>query len=345
MNTVTRQNNFNLIRLVLALLVMLSHSPELVDGNRSRELLTRMFGTLSFGELAVDSFFLLSGYLILQSWHSDPQPWPFLKKRLLRIYPGFIAAALVCAFLVGPLAADPFQYFADLDMSKLVGSITLLQLPAIPPVFSGRSNAFVNGSMWTISHEFLCYLLVLAAGASGALRRRHVWAIFSAIAFITMATLKLRMHPVDANLRLGVCFLSGGCFFMYRDQIRMNGLVAVALLGAVVVGLHSWRGAELAVASAGAYVLVYAAGKRSPLLSHFNRLPDVSYGVYLYGWPIQKLLLWFDVSMSPWTLFLIATPIAIAAGAVSWHYIEKPALKFKGFPVQIQDTEVETVIQ
>jgi peptidoglycan/LPS O-acetylase OafA/YrhL len=107
MNTPARQNNFNLVRLLLALLVLLSHAPELIDGNRSQEILTRMFGTLSFGELAVDGFFLLSGYLIMQSWDAQPQAWPFLKKRMLRIYPGFVIATLVCAFAVGPLAAEP----------------------------------------------------------------------------------------------------------------------------------------------------------------------------------------------------------------------------------------------
>lgn len=142
MNPPTRQNNFNLVRLLLALLVLLSHAPELIDGNRSRELLTCLFGSLSFGELAVDGFFLLSGYLIMQSWDAQPQPWPFFKKRALRIYPGFVVATLVCAFVVGPLAADPDTYFGELNVPALLANMALLQKPAVPAVFAGLPYGF-----------------------------------------------------------------------------------------------------------------------------------------------------------------------------------------------------------
>jgi peptidoglycan/LPS O-acetylase OafA/YrhL len=111
MQTTIRENNFNFMRLVFALLVILGHSPELVDGNQSREVLMRIFGTMTCGGFAVDGFFLLSGYLIMQSWERQPDGWKFLKKRLLRIYPGFIVASLICAFVVGPLAGDSATYF------------------------------------------------------------------------------------------------------------------------------------------------------------------------------------------------------------------------------------------
>jgi peptidoglycan/LPS O-acetylase OafA/YrhL len=94
----TRANNFSVLRILFATLVILSHSTELIDGNRSSETLTRLFGTISFGVLAVDGFFIVSGYLITKSYLSS-EPISYLVKRTLRIYPGFIVAFVVSIFL------------------------------------------------------------------------------------------------------------------------------------------------------------------------------------------------------------------------------------------------------
>ena len=88
-------NNLDLLRLVFASFVLLSHSFELADGSRSREPLTRLFHTTSFGGLGVDFFFILSGFLITMSWDKNPHALSFLKKRILRIYPAYMAAFLV----------------------------------------------------------------------------------------------------------------------------------------------------------------------------------------------------------------------------------------------------------
>jgi len=172
-------NNFNLLRLIFALLVLLSHAPELRDGNRSREILTSIFNTLSFGEFAVDGFFLLSGYLILKSWMSQPAVWPFLKKRVLRIYPGFVAASLICAFVIGPIVAEPAGYFSRLWLPGFVRGMATLSEPVVPAIFTGTPYPGVNGSMWTISLEFACYMSVLLLGVLGALRTRRTWLRFT----------------------------------------------------------------------------------------------------------------------------------------------------------------------
>lgn len=337
-----RQNNFNLVRLLLALLVLLSHAPEIIDGNRSREILTRLFGSLSFGELAVDGFFLLSGYLIVQSWESAPQAWPFLKKRLLRIYPGFIVATLVCAFVVGPLGAVPKTYFAALDVPSLVVNALFLQKPAVPAVFAGLHHEGINNSMWSISAEFACYLGVLALGVTGALGRCKVWLVLTVLAFAIGAAARLTNVTIP-GMRLAMLFLSGGAYYVYRDRIHLNGRMALAAAVAVVLCMFSWRLSELAVTSLGGYAVLYAAGKRSPWLMQFNRLPDVSYGTYLYGWPIQKLLIWTIPTISPWSLFALSAPCALLVGTISWYLVEAPALRLKGPHIRIAEPGVTPV--
>lgn len=324
-----RQNNFNFLRLLFALLVLLSHAPELVDGNRSRELLTQTFGTISFGEFAVDGFFLLSGYLIVQSWHSTPDVWLFLQKRVLRIYPGFIIASLVCALIVGPIASKATAYWSAASIGQFVWGIALLQEPAIAPVFQGTPYPAVNGSMWTISLEFYCYLAVLALGVMGAINRRRIWLFATAIIFAVLAGQKLGYVSPGALLRLASFFFAGGCFYLYRDRIRFTRKAAIAAAVVLAVAMFSWRGAELALAIFGGYLLFYFALTPNAALSGFNKLPDVSYGVYLYGWPVQKLWLWYFPGMSPWVHFMLSSAVCLLLGAVSWYAVEKPFLKLK----------------
>ena len=340
MKSAERQNNFNLLRFTLALLVLFGHSPELIDGNRDREWLTQTFGSISFGEFAVDGFFLLSGYLIAQSWYSQPKAWPFLKKRLLRIYPGFIVASVICALFVGPLAAIPSTYFGSFDLSTFFIGLAFLSVPIVPEVFSDTPYPLLNGAMWTISKEFICYLFVLAAGVAGVFRVRYACLIPTIAVFAMLVAFKLQHLTVPVDLRLASFFLSGVCYFQLRDIIKMNGFLAVACVVISVLALFSWRAAELVLATVGGYALLYAASKRSFALSQFNRLPDISYGLYLYGWPIQKMLLWYFPSLSPWELFGMAAPTAIMFGTASWYLIEKPALRLKGPSPSVAAEEV-----
>ena len=127
MKKLTLSNNFNLLRFIFASLVIFSHVPELRDGNRSNEILTRVFGTISFGEMAVDSFFILSGFLIVKSWQDGKCVARFLISRILRIYPGFLFASLICAFIIGPIYGYG-DYFHNFEPLKFIRNLVKLNL-------------------------------------------------------------------------------------------------------------------------------------------------------------------------------------------------------------------------
>ena len=97
----------------------------------------------------------------------------------------------------------------------------------------------------------------------------------------------------------------------------------------LLASMFSFRGAELAFATAGAYLIFYIALTPIQVLKGFNKYPDVSYGAYLYGWPVQKLLLWYFPAMSPWLMLILSLGICISLGAISWFIVEKPALSLK----------------
>ncbi len=337
-----RDNNFSFIRLLLAGLVLLSHSPELKDGNRHREILTRLFHTVSFGEVAVTGFFLLSGYLIVQSWQHNPNIFDFLKKRALRIYPGFIVASIVCVFVVGPLGATvASDYLSQFNFLRLIKNIVLLRSPDSPPIFQGHPWPHLNGSMWTIAYEFRCYLLVALLGLMGVIRQRKLWLVISAL-LLLLLLIPYQIHNFpfkgsglllgepSTSLRFAAFFVMGGCAYLFRDKIaytRKGGIIAAPLL---ILCLFRNPLAYFALATFGAYLFFWFAFAKIPLLDRFKSYSDISYGVYLYGWPLQKLLLWYIPGLSPWLLFVLALAFSGVCGLLSWRFVERPALRFKG---------------
>jgi peptidoglycan/LPS O-acetylase OafA/YrhL len=264
---VTHDNNFNFIRLVLAIFVLLSHAPELIDGDRHRELLTTIFHTISFGELAVNGFFLLSGYLILQSWQRQPRFGNFLKKRILRIYPGFIVASLVSIFVVTPLGIQQIDFFRRIDLFAHLQDILSLTPPSAPPnIFQGDPYPKVNSSMWTIVHEFRCYLLVAILGVIGSLKRATTWLALSAVVFVVhnlplavccpQLSEELIQHLSDL-IRLLTFFCAGGCFYLLRDRIDLTRDRALLSLGLVIISLFSESMLRLALPTLGGYVFFW----------------------------------------------------------------------------------------
>lgn len=337
-------NNFNFLRLLFALLVLVAHAPEVADGNRSRELLTRVFHTLSFGEVAVDGFFLLSGYLIVQSWERAAGFLDFTRKRLRRIYPAFVVACLVGALVLAPLAVPSGRaYFAQLDYGQLASSTLRLEQPQVPLVFAGTPFPLLNGAMWSIAYEVRCYVLVALLGL--LLRRWHRWLWLGLMGF---ALVMLPLHQQvnrwefpwreqlikspEEFFRLLAFFAVGACFYLFRGFIVLRGRWAAGAALLLVGLLFLPRFAALGLATAGAYALFWVAFAPIAALNGFKRLTDISYGLYLYGWPAQKLLSWYFPAVSVWGLLPAVVGLASLAGYLSWHLVEAPWLRKKTGP-------------
>jgi peptidoglycan/LPS O-acetylase OafA/YrhL len=333
-----RNTRFDLFRIAFASLVLLSHAPEITDGNTSHELFSRLTRSdVTFGAVAVDGFFLLSGFLIVQSWESDPELWNYLRKRLLRIVPGYLVAVLLSVAVVGWLAPGVPHFFHAFQWKDLK-SIALLSSPATPPVFPGQSYPLVNGAMWTIGYEFRCYLLVALMGLCGLLRRRLAWLALT-VAFLALAIYPWHEAvPVGAIETLlgepskifpyGSAFLVGGSFYLFRDRTQFRALTTLLVVVVLLVGLLSGRDAivQSAVVLCGGYLLFYLAQR--PRIGTNRRFPDISYGIYLHGWPVESLLI-FYFHWSPWVTFAVSLAICACLGWLSWHLVERPMLRLK----------------
>lgn len=333
-----RHNNFAILRLLFASLVIVSHSPVLVDGDRSREILTWIFGTLTAGDVAVDGFFLISGYLITQSFLGTPSVALYMKKRFARIFPGYAVAFLLCALVIAPFVGGG-DVWSLAGIGRLLTQMATLLPPKVAGVFSGLPQPSLNASLWTIRFEFECYLAVAALGLAGALRPR-VWPALAAAAAILVGVSVAgavegghQIHEpflptLAKSTRFFMIFSVGALYYLFRDRIRLCGTGAIGAVVLLAGAMFSWHMAEAAVAVFGGYLIFWFAFKAPPVsLGRLTRTDDISYGVYLYGWPAQTLIIWNFRTVNPWLLSALALTIAAGLGYASWMLIEKPCLR------------------
>lgn len=329
-----RKNNFGVLRLLFANLVVYYHSYFLIDGGAQRDILYRVSGTLPVGTLAVGGFFLISGYLVIKSYTNSVSVKDYLVKRLLRIWPGYAVAFLISLFVVAPLGGAKLT---NSDVLKNVSCFLTFQAPCVDGVFYGLGQQKVNGSMWTISYEVRCYILVILVGACGFLRDRRKFLVLTVclgLAVFLPLNIKLPFSRVlgvlSADVFLIGLFCAGGVFYLYRDRIRFRLPYAVIALP-ICFGLQfNQATAEIALMTAGAYILFYFATRKSDnFIGRFTEKTDLSYGIYLYSFPIQQLILWWDRDVGMYKLLGISVVSAWVLGAVSWYAVERPALGLK----------------
>jgi peptidoglycan/LPS O-acetylase OafA/YrhL len=343
--TAARNNAFGALRLFFASLVIVSHSIEMLDGDDAREPLHRLFGGISLGALAVDGFFLISGYLIAASFESDRLG--YFWKRILRIYPAFLACTLLCVAVVAPLAGADLSLFGPGDWGRLAYRTLMLKAPEMPGVFAGLPYAGLNGSAWSISYEFRCYIAVAVLGVLGVYKAPKLFLAMTAAMF--MAFIAFSLPPLNGftapdsvvgligdpavAIRLAAAFMTGTAFWLL--QPRLDGRIA-ALCGAVAIAMQFVKPlAEPALILLGGYGLFWVVFRPDwPWLRRLNARNDISYGVYLYAWPIGALLIWYWRSIPLAALMLLTLAGALVCGAISWFALEKPALRLKSLKLR-----------
>ncbi len=350
------KNNFDFLRFLLAALVILAHSFALYNLGGQEPLSRLTGGQEDFGGLAVDGFFAISGFLITASWLRSRGFVDYLKKRVLRIYPGFVVASLVCGLIVAPMAFDggAGAYFHALRKGPFILHTLLLDKLVLPDVFVHNPlPGQVNGSLWTIKIEFECYLMTAALGLATLLRRRVVPLLLlvmaSAVLLINSLQLPHLHQSPDSTLithiRFVDYFLAGMVYFLYRDRIVYRPGWLVAAIAALAAASLSHLLVPL-MPIPFTYLLMYCAFSPAITLHNWGKHADLSYGVYLYAWPVQQLLVQrFQGALTPYTLTLAALPLTVICATASWYLVEKPSLSLKPkqarpLPVPSEQAEV-----
>lgn len=327
-------NNFNLIRLLAALLVIVSHSFSLAFS--SGEPLSRLTGgAISLGDLAVDLFFLTSGFLVTKSLLTRADLLEFVAARALRIYPGLIvmvAVTIAVAALVSPpgflLHPDTLRYFASTALLWFP-KLTNFQLPGL--FVSNHWPIAVNGSLHTLPFELRMYGVLVALWLVASLRKRHRPTIMSvAIVALAIAGAVMRVLLPEGQLsRFVFMFFTGASYFVLRGWIRIHGGLATALLVIIVVSAVS-RPMFFVIYN---LLLGYVLFAASYLPKVWRPRSDVSYGTYIYAFPVQQTIAALIPSVSWWFMTVIAIPVVLIFAYASWHLVEKPAMRAKRFRV------------
>lgn len=332
-------NNFDLIRLVAALAVMLGHSYGIQNSKKMESMM--VFSHLeSFGSLAVYAFFMISGMLVSASFVSQTSAFRFVGLRALRIWPGAIACAAFIALVAGPVFSTlPAEaYFSDaqtlhwlLRNASLIGRVG----GPLPGVFTGNHLAsMVNATVWTLPVELKCYVIVLAAGLLGALGSRRGTVIMVGSVGVVFAL--CLSHP-PSHFTLGdffvlppaysfypvPFFLLGMLLYAFRASVFLSWKPAVALVAVYLVSQYSLVSTLLFYVTFVYGVLWLASAK---WLLRIRLAHDYSYGIYLYGFVVQQAVASIWPLMNSYLSLVVAVPVTVALAALSWHAVERPCL-------------------
>ncbi len=331
-----RDNNFNLLRFFAAFAVVLTHSVVVVFGDGTIEILKAETG-YTLGHYAVNIFFIISGFLVTQSMVKSQSIISYLSARMMRIIPALFVMTILAALVLGPIVTSlPLaQYFTNPATWLYIPTTTSLLVDDLnlPGVFmSVPFDDMLNVPLWTIRWEIMVYLLVVILYFIGFLASKAKFGIFfigfMALYIVVTAFTNLRetIGPVDHALRLGSTFLIGAALFMYRDKIRLNIFIAIALW-LVVIAVKSTFLYQLSMFFAMSYSIFWIAYVPKGRLLLFNKLGDFSYGIYIFGFPLQQLVIWSMPNVNPMELFVYSSIIILVFASASYYIIEKPAMK------------------
>jgi peptidoglycan/LPS O-acetylase OafA/YrhL len=305
------------------------------DNTLDAEPLQSQLG-FTLGTLSVFAFFAISGFLIARSYERQASVQRWLAARVLRIFPGLAVVLLLSAFVLGPLVTTlPLRaYFTDRATLEYVPrNLSLVwSSPDLPGVFKDNPLAgMVNGSIWTLYWEFLCYGLVLVMGFVGAFRS---WGPLIGVLLVVgaghIATILTPAGTLPASLEAFLYFtVPFGCglaFYLCRSWLPLTPWALPFLVAVAYAARFTFLDLPLLVLAL-SYGVFLSAYLPKGWVRRYNRLGDYSYGVYIYGWPVQQTVVHFLGLTRPMTNFAVAVLIVLALAWLSWNLIEHPALE------------------
>lgn len=327
-------NNFNIIRFIAAFMVIYGHMGAIM-GQPRLQILGQVVSTIG-----VRIFFIISGYLITKSYLSDSHFGRYMIRRSFRIFPALIVAVLLSVFVLGPIMTtfSVSEYFANPGTWQYFKNLILCPVYVLPGVFSTNTYPHaVNGSIWTLPIEFAMYLilplLVLLFRKLGSIKwGMAVCAVAALVASVCYGmsgeSWRYVIHGSDIfqSLPLLPYFFLGSVFSFPEMKKCFNlQLASVLIILAAFVSMERGLG-EVVQFIALPYFILSLALTEKPIFSKWFQKSDFSYGLYLYGFPVQQLL-WALMSKSGFgvlTMTVISFVSTLILAILSWYFVEKP---------------------
>ena len=345
----SRDNNFNLIRFIAAFGVLFSHSFSLAIGSTDTEPFKQFFG-MSFGQIAVDIFFISSGFLIANSLFIKKDLANFFWARFLRIYPGLFAAVIFCVFFVGLyFTSYPVeQYLMNPQTYIFIAKNTVLffgEEPGLPGVFESLPwPGVVNGSLWTLPFEVRAYCLLvvfsvvihhLITWSKGLLSERLLYLLIPLMGMIIYIvnhfyTFLPISYFSSEDFRLYSLFFIGTACYIFKDNLVLSKRYFYAILFFLLISAMHTDLFFIVYNATIFYVIFYIAYIPKGRVRKFNQYGDYSYGIYIYAWPVQQSVIALMPGINVLELCIYSFALTVLLSYFSWHCIEKKALRLKG---------------
>ncbi|MBR1907454.1 acyltransferase [bacterium] len=334
-----KDNNFDFLRFLSACNVLFCHSSLAFYG------IGLSVACIDYIPAGLDVFFVISGFLITKSWVNEPRVINFLKKRILRIFPALIVVVLFSAFILGPLITNlPLdEYFSSEDFFKYVRNVCLYKICHIlPGVFVNNPYPnVVNGSLWSLPLEFLLYLIVMVFGLLKLLNKTKtfLWILLISLIFLFHVFIgdwidkTFLLCSGQKFFKMAMLFLMSSFLYIKRDSIEMsfNFFILAVLLWICSVNTDVFYFIQWFTLP---YIIIYIAYAKIPVINHWGKYGDFSYGIYIWGFLVQQTVVFLfkdKLNFLPYNIvvFFITLFIAIC----SYHFVEKPMLKLKNIDI------------
>jgi peptidoglycan/LPS O-acetylase OafA/YrhL len=339
-----RDNNFNLLRLIAAWLILFGHSYDLY--NHTSDPFVRLLHIPGASFYALACFFTISGYLVTASWLRQPHVIPYALNRMLRILPALIMVVLLSVFILGPIVTSLTlsEYFSHSDTWKYLRTMHIFGLRySLPGVFDTVPYAnVVNGSLWSLKLEVQCYIILALLGVTGLLKPR-LMCLCAVMCLIGNAALThLINNPAAHVLGMkynniiqftlwGFFFWAGSTLRLYKEHVYFSprSILAVTILSFALYFMIPAYGYYLHALTL-PYMILGIALHVPTIMPRLFTKHDISYGIYLYAFPIQQCYMHYvGDSYGIGGFIACATLCTLTASLLSWHLVERTALRLK----------------
>ena len=327
--------NLTLLQLALALCVMFGHSFALGDG--STEYLAKItYGRISIHGLALGFFFFLSGFLCTESYRSSGV-LVFSLKRILRILPVVAVATIMGAFVIGPLVTNWTikDYIFHSQTRDYLWNAALL-MPVrflLPGVFDGNAFPGINGCLWVIPWQMLCYIFTAVIGVLGLLKKKCATLLLCALSwsgyYVYCSLVENSPAYYSGNIYSVLklfCFYISGILFadFYKIEVCIAIKTAFFICGVLILSTHFF---DIGMVIVGTLLISYLLRAHKIIITP----PPISFGIFVFGFPIQQLITYaFGGRVNHWMNFILSVPVSILVAGLCYRYIEQPCKRFHG---------------